>query len=687
MVVHLSAVILGAFMGAEAFAWIALLWLAFLLRQKGMNVAGIPVELPRKNLMIIFITGIVISACAIIACFGLMGARFWYDLAWRAGNVLSVVLDCCFIGFFAWTSVVSVIGVSVTWKQSGPRISINIDRPLKVYVLVSTVFLASFGGMVGYALTHPANQLPCNFGANRGRGVGYSLAAGPHYNSSLDSLTGNGSLALQALETVLQAWSRFEQFGGFPKEVDANYSLYWYDHLHWCPQNPNEISLAEATQAVGKVYLDMYHLEPNPLYLAMARGAADAIVAAQDQLTGAWWERAMFTPQGTGMQPDPNNPYHQCYYADGYVLSIIQFLVQMFDEEIHEGNQTNARKYHDAIERCLENMRDNRVPGGSWNKRSLAIPGSYGFGSVLNDASTVNNIRALWLATTAFGESGEFAMPWAENLSLDVLDWLMSVQGRGGAPYQAGWADQYSEAVSQFPLIYGPSRYTGIGGYNQGWSIGNAPGFPAWGRAFEPPAMSVRSTMEVLDLLFDMWLATGNDTYLAPFPAAIAWFERDGMRASAVNPFDGAYYNNAWYLYYELGTNVPIMGLNDGGPFAATPYTYDLNAGRCCYGWFGFYVNSTVQKYEEAASLNFSRDAVRALWDSRQSDGPYSGDAAGLEQTAVQWVSALNADGYWAVNRTQYTIHDPAPYIVQVIRVVELVYGAGLLMQFLRSKL
>nr|MDO8085640.1 hypothetical protein [Candidatus Sigynarchaeum springense] len=492
---------------------------------------------------------------------------------------------------------------------------------------------------------------------------------------------------MQSVEKVLQAWSRFEKNGGYPKEVDADYALYWHDHLHWCPLNPNEISLAEATQDVGKVYLDMYHLEPNPLYLEMARAAADAIVAVQDPKTGAWWERSMFNEQGTGMQPDPNNPYHQCYYADGYVLSIIQFLLQMYQEEVQQSNQANAMKYHDAIVRCLENMRDNRIAGGAWNKRSLAIPGSYGFGSVLNDASTVNNIRALWLASKAFGGSPATAIPWAATIARDVLDWLIRVQGKGGASYQAGWADQYSEAVYQYDLIRGPSRYTGIGGYDRGTLIGNVADYPAWGRAFEPPAMSTRATTEVLDLLFDMWLDTGENKYLAPFPAAISWFERPDMRASAINPFDGVYYDDAWYLYYELGTNRPIMGLNDGGPYAATPYTYDLDAGRCCYGWFGFYLNSTIQKYTEAAALNFSIGAVRELWASRQCDGPYSGDPAGLEPAALQWVNSLNTDGYWVVNRTQYTIHDPEPYTIQIIRVADLVYGAGLLMQFIRSKL
>ena len=44
---------------------------------------------------------------------------------------------------------------------------------------------------------------------------------------------------------------------------------------------PNEISLQQGTPTVGSAYLAMYKLEPNPIYLELAKGAGDALIYAQ----------------------------------------------------------------------------------------------------------------------------------------------------------------------------------------------------------------------------------------------------------------------------------------------------------------------------------------------------------------------------------------------------------------------
>jgi|APTNR8051073442_1049403.scaffolds.fasta_scaffold07939_3 hypothetical protein len=69
---------------------------------------------------------------------------------------------------------------------------------------------------------------------------------------------------------------------------------------------------------------------------------------------------------------------------------------------------------------------------------------------------------------------------------------------------------------------------------------------PVWARKFEPPAISSVETLSALRTLVELWIATGDEKWLAPVPEAMAWFQRSKLP-------DGR-----WARFYELQTNKPL---------------------------------------------------------------------------------------------------------------------------------
>jgi PelA/Pel-15E family pectate lyase len=74
---------------------------------------------------------------------------------------------------------------------------------------------------------------------------------------------------------------------------------------------------------------------------------------------------------------------------------------------------------------------------------------------------------------------------------------------------------------------------------------------PAWARKFEPPSVTAYESLEAMETLHDIYLLTGDDKYLAPMQAALAWFDRSKLP-------DGSHAR-----FYELRTNKPLFFVKD----------------------------------------------------------------------------------------------------------------------------
>ena len=69
---------------------------------------------------------------------------------------------------------------------------------------------------------------------------------------------------------------------------------------------------------------------------------------------------------------------------------------------------------------------------------------------------------------------------------------------------------------------------------------------PVWARKFEPPAACTIESEGALMALFELWLATNDQRWLAPMKPALAWFDK--VRLADVQ----------WARFYELGTDRPL---------------------------------------------------------------------------------------------------------------------------------
>lgn len=74
---------------------------------------------------------------------------------------------------------------------------------------------------------------------------------------------------------------------------------------------------------------------------------------------------------------------------------------------------------------------------------------------------------------------------------------------------------------------------------------------PAWARKFEPPSVTAYESLEAMETLHDIYVLSGDDKYLAPMQAALAWFERSRLP-------DGSHAR-----FYELRTNKPLFFVKD----------------------------------------------------------------------------------------------------------------------------
>jgi len=71
---------------------------------------------------------------------------------------------------------------------------------------------------------------------------------------------------------------------------------------------------------------------------------------------------------------------------------------------------------------------------------------------------------------------------------------------------------------------------------------------PEWARRFEPPAVCSAVTARNVRTLVEIYLATGDERYLKPIPAAIEWLERSRLPGNRPR----------WARFYELASNRPL---------------------------------------------------------------------------------------------------------------------------------
>jgi hypothetical protein len=379
------------------------------------------------------------------------------------------------------------------------------------------------------------------------------------------------------------------------------------------------------TPAVGEAFLDAYAATGDPACLDAARDAAGALVLGQLH-SGGWNYRIEFgdrrrdftyrvdlngnptpdpsagdeTPAGWDAWKRRRHKGNQTVLDDDTTQAAVRFLVR-FDKATGQGDE----KVHGAALHALSSLPSAQYPNGAWSanydrfpkgpppeslypvKRAAFPPdwprqwpkdftGCY----VTNDNLVADAIETMLLAADVYDEPKYRAA--AERAGAFLL--LAQLPEP-----QPAWAQQYDGAMH-----------------------------PVWSRAFEPSAVSAGESQGVLEALLRLYEKTGNEKYLGPVPAAVAYLRRslrpDGRLAR----------------FYELKTNRPLYFWRDGERKYHLTYDDDRLPDH-----YAFVVNSRLDAIEAEY-----RRLARGERGPRESSRPSAAQARAV-------VASLDARGAW----------------------------------------
>ncbi len=200
---------------------------------------------------------------------------------------------------------------------------------------------------------------------------------------------------------------------------------------------------------------------------------------------------------------------------------------------------------------------------------------------VLNDNQMTNCIETLLLAHQLYKDEKYI------TAAKKAGDFLILAQ----LPEpQAAWAQQYDEQMR-----------------------------PCWCRAFEPPAVTGGESQKIILSLLALYEATQDKKYLAPIPAALAYFKKSELPAGRLARF------------YEIKTNKPIY-FERGPGGKGHVWTYESNNIADGYGYIvGSNVAALEKKYQ---------DVLAGKSPAKQSGAP---SAAAVQKV----IDSLDDRGAW----------------------------------------
>ncbi|MFO1440100.1 MAG: pectate lyase [Verrucomicrobiaceae bacterium] len=153
---------------------------------------------------------------------------------------------------------------------------------------------------------------------------------------------------------------------------------------------------------------------------------------------------------------------------------------------------------------------------------------------------------------------------------------------------------------------------------------------PAWARKFEPPSVTAYESIEAMETLHDLYVLTGDDKYLAPMQAALAWFERSKLP-------DGTHAR-----FYELRTNKPLFFVKD-----TYELTYDDSNLPTHYS-FKDERQEEVDRFKKR--LAEPREQLLQQLAGPQTPKEWAKRARGAADKARRAAESLDSEGRWLKN-------------------------------------
>lgn len=332
---------------------------------------------------------------------------------------------------------------------------------------------------------------------------------------------------IYALEKSITFYHSISTEGGYVFAYTSDLTERWGE----APADSNTIEVQPpGTPVVGMAFLRAYKITKQPGFLQAAIDAASALSRGQNEL-GGWGHTIRFG--------QPLNPFVS--FDDDQTQSAIRFLMAL-DEEIDDSVLTAV------VDTALGMMLASQLPSGGWAHR-YPYQGNYHDHATFNDGGINDCIKVMIQADKQYDRADIHA-------SLEKVGRFMQISQL--PPPQPGWAQQYNAYMQ-----------------------------PAWARTFEPPSVCPQVTLLNIRSLMDLYLHTGNQTYLDPIPDALRWIRETRMP------------NGKWPRFVELWTNEPLY--YDRGRIRVDSLSELSDERRLGYGYeqdLLDLLNSTVGRYE-----------------------------------------------------------------------------------------
>lgn len=349
------------------------------------------------------------------------------------------------------------------------------------------------------------------------------------------------------------------------------------------------------TPSVGAALLEAWQATGDKYILLAAKAAGDALVWGQLEC-GGWAYSIDFSPRGQAKyyyrhmkrrkNVDVGRLRNYGTLDDNTSQAATSFLIAL-------AKATGEEKYLEAARYALDWFLRAQFANGAWPQvfPPVGARDRYWNLATFNDGAINDAVRVMLEAWRAFGDDRYL------QAARKAGDFVILSQGK---PPQAAWAQQYDAQLK-----------------------------PAWARKFEPPSWCSAVTARNIRTLVDIYLATGEEKYLAPIPAAIKWLEASRLP-------DGR-----WARFYELRTNKPLYFTRD------YKLTYSPDDCPTHYSFRGHYgVESAIRYYRSVVEAG--RQAYLANIDKERTDPTACRQRAGRLATRVKdIIAAQDEQGRW----------------------------------------
>lgn len=416
-------------------------------------------------------------------------------------------------------------------------------------------------------------------------------------------------------KAVTYATQHLARNGGYASSYDKDGKIGEVEH----GESPRIISIQPpGTTTMGLAMLRAWRATGDELFLKSARDAAGALI--QSQLASGGWDSDFdFAPdkvkryhlrsQWDAGDRDTGKRRNSTTLDDNKTQSALMLLLEVANEPAFKGDTALQQSKKAAFDALLAAQASN----GAWPQQfsgqadpsAPVVKASY----PESWSRTFPAVKYTSYFTLNDGNLSEIAkvLTRAHELEKDPR-YLVALKKLGDffllaqmPEPQPVWAMQYDHDMH-----------------------------PAWARKFEPPSVTAYESLEAMETLHDLYVLTGEDKYLAPMQAALAWFERSKLP-------DGTHAR-----FYELRTNKPLFFVKD-----SYELTYDDGNLPTHYS-FKDERQEEVDRFKRR--LAEPREQLQQQLAGPQTPKEWAKRARGAADKARRAAESLDSEGRWLKN-------------------------------------